>query len=136
MLSRVKRLLSLRWTVKPLCAVLVLLVGGRLRGMISQSPVVGPHERDKDLTAVYGRYEIYEAVQVPGSRLEPPQQRPKLGGQGTDCDANPVSVSNGLRIENPTYTVWFYPDPPGEGVVVPRSEWWSSMYGLSEGHRR
>ena len=39
----------------------------------------------------------------------------------------------GERIENPTYTVWFYPYPP-EGMVVDRSERWSSNY-LSGGER-
>ena len=63
MLSGVKRLLCLRWIVKLLCAVLLLFMWGSAAGQES-TEYVGPHERDKDLTAVYGRYEIYEAVEV------------------------------------------------------------------------
>ena len=33
----------------------------------------------------------------------------------------------GDRIENPTYTVWYYPNQP-EGNVTPRGERWSSSY--------
>ena len=37
------------------------------------------------------------------------------------------TLPTGLRIENPTYTVWYYPDQP-EGEVTPRSRRWSSAY--------
>ena len=132
MLSGVKRLLCLRWTVKTFCAVLVLLVWGQAAGHDFSEPVVGPHERDKDLTAVYGRYEIYEAVEYRGSWQTTAAEAQAQVGQELIVTTNLFRFL-GRRIENPTYTVWFYPDPPGEGVVVPRNEWWSSMYGLSEG---
>ena len=66
MRSRVKRLFCLCWTVKLLCAVLLLFMWGSAAGQES-TEYVGPHERDKDLTSVYGRYEIYEAVKYGGS---------------------------------------------------------------------
>ena len=125
MLSGVKRLFCLRWTVKLLCAVLILLVWGSAAGQ-ETTEYVGPHERDKDLTAVYGRYEIYEAVKYGGS----------LNTTAADAqawvDREMVVTADlyrafGDRIENPTYTVWFYPYPP-EGMVVDRSERWSSNY--------
>ena len=67
MRSGVKRLLCLRWTVKTLCAVLVLLMWGSAAGQEFSEEYVGPHERAKDLTSVYGRYEIYEAVEYRAS---------------------------------------------------------------------
>ena len=123
MRSRVKRLFCLCWTVKLLCAVLVLLVGGSAAG---QEP------RAKDLTSVYGRYEIYEAVKYGGSFFTTVAEAQAWVGQEMVVTAA-LYRGFGDRIENPTYTVWFYPDPPREGVVVDRGEWWSSMYGLSEG---
>ena len=123
MRSGVKRLFCLCWTVNPLCAVLVLLVGGSAAG---QEP------RAKDLSSVYGRYEIYEAVKYGASVDTTAAEAQAWVGQEMIVTAA-LYRAFGTRIENPTYTVWFYPDPPEEGVVVDRSEWWSSMYGLSEG---
>ena len=132
MLSDVKRLFCLCWTVKTFCAVLVLLVWGQAAGHDFSEPVVGPHERAYDLTSVYGRYEIYEAVKYGvsfGTTAAEAQAQ-----VGKELIVTPILfLYPTLRIENPTYTVWFYPDPPGEGVVVPQNQWWSSMYGLSEG---
>ena len=131
MRSRVKRLLCRRYIVKSLCAVLVLLVWGSAAGQ-ETSEYVGPHERDKDLTSVYGRYEIYEAVEYRASILTTTAEAHAQVGQELIVTAA-LFRALGDRIENPTYTVWFYPYPP-EGVVVDRSERWSSNY-LSGGER-
>ena len=78
MLSGVKRLLSLRCIAKPLCTVLVLLVWGSAAGHDFSEPIVGPHERAKDLTSVYGRYEIYERSSIGArGRRPPPRHRPR-----------------------------------------------------------
>ena len=123
MLSGVKHVLCRRCVVKPLCIVLVLLMWGSAAG---QEP------RAKDLSSVYGRYEIYEAVKYEYSLDTTAAEAQAWVGQELIVTAD---LYRGLddRIENPAYTVWFYPDPPREGVVVDRSEWWSSMYGLSKG---
>ena len=113
----------------PLC---LLLVWGQAMGQEQPSEYVGPQERAKDLTAVYGRYEIYEAVEYGYSFGTTATEAQAQVGQELIVTAD-LFRFRGDRIENPTYTVWFYPDPPEEGWVVPRNEWWSSMYGLSEG---
>ena len=51
MRSRVKRLLCLRWTVNPLCAVLLLLVSS-VAATEEPAPPDYPHERTKDLTSL------------------------------------------------------------------------------------
>ena len=131
MLNGVKRLLCLRRIVTLLVPLCLLFVWGSAAGQES-SEYVGPHERAKDLTAVYGRYEIYEAVKYGGSFFTTAAEAQAWVGQEMVVTAA-LYRGFGDRIENPTYTVWFYPDPPEEGVVVDRSEWWSSMYGLSDG---
>ena len=118
MLSGVKRLLCLHRIVKPLCVVLVLLVWGSAAG---QEP------RAKDLTVVYGRYEIYEAIEYGASVETTAADAQAWIGQEMVVTAD-LYHAFGARIENPTYTVWFYPDPPMEGVVPPYSERWSSDY--------
>ena len=117
----------LAWLL-PLCC---LLVWEQARGHDFSEPVVGPHERAKDLTPVYGRYEIYEAVKYGGSLDTTAAEAQAWVGQEMVVTAG-LYRAFGDRIENPTYKVWFYPDSP-EGVVVDRSEWWSSRYGLSRG---
>ena len=135
MRSRVKRLLCLRWTVKPLCAVLLLLVSS-VAATEEPAPPDYPHERAKDLTSLYGRYEIYEAVEYRGSITNTADEGQAWVGQELIVTASLFRYPTGLRIENPTYTVWFYPYQP-EGVVVHKSEWWSSAYleggGQAEG---
>ena len=131
MLSGVNRLLCLRWTVKPLCVVL-LFVWESAAGHDFSEPVVAPHERAKDLSPIYGRYEIYEAVKYGASVGTTPAEAQAQVGQELIVTAA-LYHARGTRIEQPIYKVWFYPDSPGEGIVVDRSEWWSSMYGLSEG---
>ena len=120
MLSGVKRLLCLHCIVKPLCVVLVLLVWGSAAG---QEP------RAKDLTAVYGRYEIYEAIEYGASAGTTAADAQAWIGQEMVVTAD-LYHAFGDRIENPTYTVWFYPDPPMEGVVPHHGERWSSDYLL------
>ena len=131
MLSGVKRLLCLRYIVKLLCAVLLLFMWGSAAGQES-TEYVGPHERDKDLTAVYGRYEIYEAVEYRASIVTTAAEAQARVGQELIVTAA-LFRALGDRIENPIYEVWFYPYPP-EGVVVDKSERWSSNY-LSGGER-
>ena len=120
--------LGLAW-LGPLC---LLLVWGSAAGHDFSEPVVAPHERAKDLSPIYGRYEIYEAVKHRGSIGTTPAEAQAQVGQELIVTAA-LYHARGTRIEQPIYKVWFYPDPPGEGIVVDRSEWWSSMYGLSEG---
>ena len=117
----------LAWLL-PLC---LLFMWGSAAGQETTEPA-GPHERAKDLTSVYGRYEIYEAVKYGASVNATAATAQAWVGQELIVTAA-LYRGVGDRIENPTYTVWFYPDPSEEGVVVDRSEWWSSMYGLSEG---
>ncbi len=127
--KRVPMLSRLLVWLLPLC---LLLVWGSAVGQDQSTGYVGPHERAKDLTPLYGRYEIYEAVEYRGSIVTTAAEAQAWVGQEMIMTADLFRVL-GDRIENPTYGVWFYPNPPEEGVVVHKSEWWSSMYGLSEG---
>ena len=95
MLSGVKRLLCLHRIVKPLCVVLVLLVWGSAAG---QEP------RAKDLTVVYGRYEIYEAIKYGASVETTAADAQAWIGQEIVVTAD-LYHAFGDRIENPTYTV-------------------------------
>ena len=122
------RPLGLAW-LGPLC---LLLVWGSAAGHDFSEPVVAPHERAKDLSPIYGRYAIYEAVDYGASIGTTPAEAQAQVGQELIVTAA-LYQALGDRIEQPIYKVWFYPDSPGEGIVVDRSEWWSSMYGLSEG---
>ncbi len=126
MQSRVKRLFCLCWTVKLLCAVLVLLVGGSAAGQ-ETTEYVGPHKRAKDLTAVYGRYEIYEAVEYRASIVTTAAEVQARVGREMIVTAA-LFRALGDRIENPIYE-WFYPYvDPSWGLVVDKSERWSSNY--------
>ena len=112
-----------------LCAL--LFMWGSAAGQ-ETTEYVGPHERAKDLTSVYGRYEIYEAVKYGSSVDTTAAEAQAWVGQEMVVTAALYRAFD-ERIENPTYTVWFYPYPP-EGVVVDKSERWSSNY-LSSGER-
>ena len=125
MRNGMKRLLCLRCIVKPLCAVLILFMWGSAAGQ-ETSEYVGPHERAKDLTSVYGRYEIYEVVKYGASIGTTAAEAQAQVGQELIVTAS-LFRALGDRIENPIYEVWFYPSPP-KGVVVDKSEWWSSNY--------
>ena len=130
MRSGVKRLLCLRWTVKLLCAVLLLLVAGQAVGQTRTrvQEYTPPYEvTDKDLNPLYGRYEIYEAVEYRGSITNTADEGQAWVGQELIVTASLFRHPSGLRIENPTYTVWYYPFQP-EGNVPSRSERWSSFY--------
>ena len=130
MRSGVKRLLCLRWTVKLLCAVLLLLVAGQAVGQTRTrvQEYTPPYEvTDKDLNPLYGRYEIYEAVEYRGSITNTADEGQAWVGQELIVTASLFRYPSGLRIENPTYTVWYYPFQP-EGNVPSRSERWSSFY--------
>ena len=131
MLNGVKRLPCLRCVVNLLVSLCLLFVWGSAAGQETTEEYVGPHERDKDLSSVYGRYEIYETVKYEAS-VDTTAAAQAWVGQELIMTAA-LYRAFGTRIENPTYTVWFYPDPPEEGWVIPRGQWWSSMYGLSEG---
>ena len=121
----------LTWLV-PLC---LLLLVPSVRATEESVPLDHPHERAKDLTSLYGRYEIYEAVEYRGSITNTADEGQAWVGQELIVTATLFRYPN-RRIENPTYTVWFYPYQP-EGVVVHKSEWWSSAYleggGQAEG---
>ena len=90
------------------------------------APLDHPHERAKDLTSIYGRYEIYEADKYRGSWRTTAAEAQAWVGQELIVTAT-LFRALGDRIENPTYTVWFYPDQP-EGVVVHKSEQWGGAY--------
>ena len=110
----------------PLC--LLLLVAGRAVGYAPVQEYTPPYEvTDKDLNPLYGRYEIYEAVEYRGSITNTADEGQAWVGQELIVTASLFRHPSGLRIENPTYTVWYYPFQP-EGNVPSRSERWSSFY--------
>ncbi len=85
-----------------------------------------PYEvTDKDLNTIYGRYEIYEAYEYRGGATTAAEAQAWVG-QELVVTAT-LFLALGDRIENPRYTVWYYPDQP-EGEVTPRSRRWSSAY--------
>ena len=109
----------------PLC--LLLLVAGRAVGYAPVQEYTPPYEvTDKDLNPLYGRYEIYEADQYRGSWGTTAAEAQARVGQELIVTATLFRYPT-LRIENPTYTVWYYPNQP-EGHVTPRSRRWSSSY--------
>ena len=109
----------------PLC--LLLLVAGQVFGQRRVQEYTPPYEvTDKDLNPLYGRYEIYEAVEYRGSITNTADEGQAWVGQELIATAT-LYRDPGLRIENPLYTVWYYPDQP-EGEVTPRSRRWSSSY--------
>ena len=63
---------------------------------------VGPHERAKDLTAVYGRYEIYEAVEYRASIVTTAAEAQARVGQELIVTVA-LFRALGDRIENPIY---------------------------------
>ena len=92
-----------------------------------------PYEvTDKDLNPLYGRYEIYEAVEYRGSITNTAEEGQAWVGQELIMTASLFQYPSGLRIENPTCTVWYYPFQP-EGNVPSRSKRWSSFYDLDRG---
>ena len=112
----------------PLC--LLLLVTGQAVGQTRTrvQEYTPPYEvTDKDLSPLYGRYEIYEADKYRGGATTAAEAQAWVG-QELIVTATLYRQPN-LRIENPTYTVWYYPDQP-EGNVPSRSERWSSFYIL------
>ena len=115
--------------LKCLCLVmLLLLVAGQAAGQTRArvQEYTPPYEvTDKDLNPLYGRYEIYEAVEYRGSITNTADEGQAWVGQELIMTASLFQYPSGLRIENPTYTVWYYPDQP-EGHVP--SERWSSFY--------
>ena len=112
----------------PLC-LLLLAVGqavGQTRTRVQE--YTPPYEvTDKDLNTIHGRYEIYEADEYRGGATTAAEAQAWVG-QELIVTATLYRQPN-LRIENPTYTVWYYPDQP-EGNVPSRSERWSSFYIL------
>ena len=118
-----------------LVSLCLLVLVPSIRATEESAPLDYPHERTKDLTSLYGRYEIYEAVEYRGSITNTADEGQAWVGQELIVTASLFRYPN-LRIENPLYTVWYYPYQP-EGVVVHKSEWWSSAYleggGQAEG---
>ena len=117
--------------LNPLYVVLLLVlpVAGRAVGYEPVQEYTPPYEvTDKDLNPLYGRYEIYEADKHRGSVGTTPAEAQAWVGQELIVTTTLYRQPN-LRIENPTYTVWYYPDQP-EGNVPSRSERWSSFYIL------
>ena len=109
----------------PLC--LLLLMVGRAVGYAPVQEYTPPYEvTDKDLSTIYGRYEIYEAVEYRGSITNTADEGQAWVGQELIVTAT-LFRALGDRIENPTYTVWYYPAQP-EGNVTPRWERWSSSH--------
>ncbi len=120
----------------PLCLLLVAeRAVGQTRTRVQE--YTPPYEvTDKDLNPLYGRYEIYEAVEYRGSITNTADEGQAWVGQELIVTATLFRYPSGLRIENPVYTVWYYPDQP-EGNVPSRGERWSSFYleggGQAEG---
>ena len=115
--------------LKCLCIVmLLLLVAGQAVGQTRTQvqEYTPPYEvTDKDLSTIYGRYEIYEADKYRGGATTAAEAQAWVG-QELVVTAS-LYRDPGDRIENPTYTVWYYPFQP-EGNVPSRSERWSSFY--------
>ena len=112
-----------------LCGLLLLplLVAGRAAGQraLVYTP---PYEvTDKDLSTIYGRYEIYEADKYRGSLSPSADEGQAWVGQELIVTATLFRYPSGLRIENPVYKTWFYPYQP-QGNVPGRGERWSSFY--------
>ena len=108
--------------------LLLLLVAERAVGYEPVQEYTPPYEvTDKDLNPLYGRYEIYEADKYRGGATTAAEAQAWVG-QELIVTTTLYRQPN-LRIENPTYTVWYYPDQP-EGNVPSRSERWSSFYIL------
>ena len=131
MLSGVKRLLYLRWTVKLLCVVLLLLVGGSAAGQTRTrvQEYTPPYEvTDKDLNPLYGRYEIYEVDRYRGG-LTTEAEAQAWVGQELIVTATLFKYPT-LRIENPRYSAWFYPLQPGYNVPERAHRWSSHYYGF------
>ena len=110
-----------------LVPLFLLVLVPSIRATEESAPPDYPHERAKDLTSIYGRYEIYEADKYRGSWRTTAAEAQAWVGQELIVTATLFRYPTGLRIENPTYTVWFYPDQP-EGVVVHKSEQWGGAY--------
>ncbi len=116
----------------PLCLLLLVTerAGGQTRTRVQE--YTSPYEvTDKDLSTLYGRYKIYEAIEYRGSITNTADEGQGWVGQELIVTATLYRQPN-LRIENPTYTVWYYPFQP-EGNVPSRSERWSSFYDLDRG---
>ena len=106
---------------------LLLLVAGQAVGYAPVQEYTPPYKvTDKNLNPLYGRYEIYEADKHRGSVGTTPAEAQAWVGEELIVTAT-LFRALGDRIENPTYTVWYYPDQP-EGEVPPRWERWSSFY--------
>ena len=106
--------------------LVLLLVAGQAVGYEPVQEYTPPYEvTDKDLNPLYGRYEIYEAYKYRGGVTTAAEAQAWVG-QELIVTAT-LFRDPGDRFENPTYTVWYYPDQP-EGEVTPRSRRWSSAY--------
>ena len=104
-----------------------LLLGGGPAGGQNLGGYTPPAEvTDKDLSPLYGRYVIYEADQYRGSIGTTDAEAQAWVGQEVIFTADLFQYP-GLRIENPRYTVWYYPLQP-EGHVTPKHQQWSSFY--------
>ena len=112
----------------PLC--LLLLVAGQAVGQTRtrvQEYTPQYEVTDKDLSPLYGRYEIYEAGEYRGSWQTTAADAQSQVGQELIVTAALFRFL-GERIENPTYTVWFYPAPLPLQGWVPKNERWSRFY--------
>ena len=102
----------------PLC--LLLLVVGQAVGQprTRVQAYTPPYEvTDKDLTSVYGRYEIYEVDKYRGSVDTTAAAAQAWVGQELIVTAPLFRYPSGLRIENPVYKTWFYPYQPGRACA-------------------
>ncbi len=80
--------------------------GGQTRTRVQE--YTSPYEvTDKDLTPLYGRYQIYEVVEHRGG-LTPADEAQAWVGKEMVVAASLLKLL-GDRIENPVYEVWFYP---------------------------
>ena len=110
-----------------LLSLCLLLVWGQAAGHDIAESTVPPYEvTDKDLTSVYGRYEIYEADEYRGGFTTAAEAQAWVG-QELIVTATLFRFQN-LRIENPTYKVWFYPAPLPLIGWVPKPRRWSGFY--------
>ena len=105
-----------------------LLLGPRMvGGQTLVEEYTPPYEvADKDLSTIYGRYEIYEVDKYRGSVGTTAAEAQAWVGQEVVVTAT-LFLALGDRIENPVYKTWFYPYQP-QGNVPGRGERWSSFY--------
>ena len=112
-----------------LVLVCLLVVGGQVLGQRLVEEYTPPYEMpDKDLSPLYGRYEIYEVDRYRGGLTTEAEAQARVGQELIVT----ATLFRGLgdRIENPRYSAWFYPLQPRYNVPERAHRWSSHYYGF------